>query len=84
MIEFPSAWESDVNPTAVRPASPAVGTAFLAIACLAALLVGCRKKAAPGAPPPPEVSVLSVQKQTIPAVYEWVAEAAATDRKSVV
>jgi membrane fusion protein, multidrug efflux system len=77
LIEFPSAWESDVNPTAVRPARVAVWTAILAIVCFAAL-PGCRKKAAAGAPPPPEVSVLSVQKQTIPAVYEWVAEAAAS------
>jgi membrane fusion protein, multidrug efflux system len=69
--------ECDVNPTAVRPASPVVWTAILGIACLAALL-GCRKKAAPGAPPPPEVSVLTVRQQTIPALYEWVAQAAAS------
>jgi membrane fusion protein, multidrug efflux system len=70
--------ESDVNSRPVRPASLAVWTAVLAIACSAALLLGCRKKAAPGAPPPPEVSVLTVQPQTIPALYEWVAEAAAS------
>jgi membrane fusion protein, multidrug efflux system len=69
--------ESDVIPTAVRPASPAVRAAVLGIACLAAL-PGCRKKAAPGAPPPPEVSVLTVQRQTIPALFEWVAEAASS------
>jgi membrane fusion protein, multidrug efflux system len=51
---------------------------MLAVACLAALLLGCRKKTAPGAPPPPEVSVLTVQQQTIPALFEWVAEAAAS------
>jgi membrane fusion protein (multidrug efflux system) len=70
--------ESDVNPTAVRPASPAVWTAIVGLSCLAALLPGCRKKAAPGAPPPPQVSVLTVQPQTIPALYEWVAQAAAS------
>jgi membrane fusion protein (multidrug efflux system) len=69
--------ESDVNPTAVRPASPLVWTAILGIACLAALL-GCRKKAAPGAPPPPQVSVLAVRQETIPALFEWVAQAAAS------
>jgi membrane fusion protein (multidrug efflux system) len=48
------------------------------LACFAALLIGCGKKAAPGAPPPPEVTVLTVQRQTIPGQYEWVAEAAAS------
>jgi membrane fusion protein (multidrug efflux system) len=67
-----------VNPTAVRPASPAAWTTVLVIAGLAGLLAGCRKKAVPGAPPPPEVSVLTVQKQTIPAIFEWVAQAAAS------
>jgi len=67
-----------VNPTAVRPARLAVWTAVLGIACLAALLLGCRKKAAPGAPPASEVSVLAVQPQTIPALYDWVAQAAAS------
>jgi membrane fusion protein (multidrug efflux system) len=66
-----------VNPTAVRPARLAVWTAILGIVCFAALL-GCRKKAAPAAPPPPEVSVLPVQQQTIPALYDWVAQAAAS------
>ncbi|HEY0350777.1 MAG TPA: efflux RND transporter periplasmic adaptor subunit, partial [Gemmatimonadales bacterium] len=66
-----------MNPRAVRPASPLLWTAALGIACFAALL-GCRKKAAPAAPPPPEVSVLAVRQQTIPALYEWVAEAAAS------
>jgi membrane fusion protein (multidrug efflux system) len=41
-------------------------------------LAGCQKKAAPGAPPPPEVTVLTVQRQTIPGQYEWVAQAAAS------
>jgi membrane fusion protein, multidrug efflux system len=48
------------------------------IACFAALLIGCHKKPAPGAPPPPEVTVLTVQRQTIPGLYEWVAQAAAS------
>jgi len=50
----------------------------LGIACLATLLASCRKKAAPGAPPPPEVTVLTVQPRTIPGQFEWVAEAAAS------
>jgi membrane fusion protein, multidrug efflux system len=50
----------------------------LGLACLATLLPGCRKKAAPGAPPPPQVTVLTVQRQTIPGQFEWVAQAAAS------
>lgn len=45
---------------------------------LASLLSGCGKKAAPAAPPPPQVTVLTVQRQTIPGQFEWVAEAAAS------
>ena len=67
-----------MNPTAARPASLARWTAALAVACLAAILLGCNKKAAPGAPPPPQVSVLTVRRQTIPGQYEWVAQAAAS------
>jgi membrane fusion protein (multidrug efflux system) len=48
------------------------------MACIAALLIGCGKKPGPGAPPPPEVTVLTVQRQTIPGQYEWVAQAAAS------
>ena len=69
-------WENDVNPTALRPA---MRTAVLVIAGVAALLLlGCRKKAPPGAPPPPEVSVLTVKQQTVPGQFEWVAQAAAS------
>jgi hypothetical protein len=74
--ESPQAWECDVNPTAKRAA--AMWAAALVIAGLASLLLGCGKKAAPAAPPPPQVSVLTVQPQTIPAVYDWVAQAAAS------
>ncbi len=66
-----------MNPTAVRPASPAWAAA-LVIAGLAGLLAGCRKQAASGAPPPPEVTVLTVRPQTIPGQFEWVAQAAAS------
>jgi membrane fusion protein, multidrug efflux system len=48
------------------------------IACVAALLVGCGKKPAPGAPPPPQVTVFTVQRQTIPGQFEWVGQAAAS------
>ena len=65
-----------MNPTALRPA---MRTAVLVVVVgLAALLLGCRKKAAPGAPPPPTVSVLTIKPQTIPGQFEWVAEAAAS------
>src|SRR3954468_12178363 len=68
--------ESDVNPTAKRAA--AMWAAALVLAGLASLLLGCGKKAAPAAPPPPEVSVLTVQPQTIPGQFEWVAQAEAS------
>jgi membrane fusion protein, multidrug efflux system len=45
---------------------------------LAGLLMSCGKKDAPSAPPPPQVSVLTVERQTIPGQFEWVAEAAAS------
>ncbi len=64
--------------TASRRARLAAWTGVQGIACFAALLIGCRKQAAPGAPPPPQVTVLAVQRQTIPGQYEWVAEAAAS------
>ncbi len=44
---------------------------------LLVVLAGCRK-AAPASPPPPEVTVLTVQPQTVPAKFEWVAQAAAS------
>jgi membrane fusion protein (multidrug efflux system) len=50
----------------------------VAAAAGAGLLAGCRKPAAPGAPPPPQVTVLTVQPQTIPGQFEWVAQAAAS------
>ena len=62
----------------MRRGSLSAGTAVLGIACLATLLASCRKKAAPGAPPPPQVTVLTVQPRTIPGQFEWVAEAAAS------
>jgi len=62
----------------MRRGSLSAGIAVLGIACLATLLASCRKKAAPGAPPPPEVTVLTVQPRTIPGQFEWVAEAAAS------
>jgi membrane fusion protein (multidrug efflux system) len=48
------------------------------LACLACLLTSCRQKPAPKPPPDPEVSVLTVQRQTIPGQFEWVAQAEAS------
>jgi membrane fusion protein (multidrug efflux system) len=48
------------------------------IAGLASFIIGSRKDTAPAAPPPPEVTVLTVRRQTIPGQYEWVAQAAAS------
>jgi membrane fusion protein (multidrug efflux system) len=45
---------------------------------LAGVLASCGRKSAPSAPQPPQVSVLTVQRQTIPGQFEWVAEAAAS------
>jgi membrane fusion protein, multidrug efflux system len=48
------------------------------LACLACLLASCRQKPAPKPPPAPEVSVLTVQRQTIPGQFEWVGQAEAS------
>jgi membrane fusion protein (multidrug efflux system) len=50
----------------------------LGIAALSGGLGSCRNKAPSNGPPPPEVTVLTIQAQTIPAQLEWVAEAAAS------
>ena len=65
-----------MSPTATRTA--VMSTVIVVIVGLAASLLGCGKKAAPAAPPPPEVSVLTVQREIIPALYDWVAQAAAS------
>ncbi len=62
-------WSVVVNPKQV---------AVVLGAALAVPLVSCGKKDAPSAPPPPQVSVLTVERQTIPGQFEWVAEAAAS------
>ena len=45
-------------------------------------LTACQK-ASPAAPPPPEVTVLTVQPQTVPAKFEWVAQGEASKRVEV-
>ena len=67
-----------MSPKTMRQGSLSARMAVLVIAALVSLTTGCRKKAAPGAPPPPEVSVLTVQPETIPALFDWVAQAAAS------
>jgi membrane fusion protein (multidrug efflux system) len=57
---------------------PSLAGTLLLAAALTGLLSGCRKKAAPSAPPPPQVTVLTVERQTIPGQFEWVAQAAAS------
>jgi membrane fusion protein (multidrug efflux system) len=47
------------------------------------LAVGACQKASPAAPPPPEVTVLTVQPQTVPAKFEWVAQGEASKRVEV-
>jgi membrane fusion protein, multidrug efflux system len=49
----------------------------LSCVVLVVAIAACRK-AAPAGPPPPEVTVLTVEPQTVPAKFEWVAQAAAS------
>ncbi|HEV2750179.1 MAG TPA: efflux RND transporter periplasmic adaptor subunit [Gemmatimonadales bacterium] len=59
-------------------------TAAWALAGIAILLGGWAcQRAAPAAPPPPEVSVLTVAPETVAARYEFVGEAAASRRVEV-
>jgi len=53
----------------------AVGLALLPFA---PLLAGCQRKPAASASPPPAVTILTVQRRTIPGLFEWVAQAAAS------
>jgi membrane fusion protein (multidrug efflux system) len=52
------------------------------IAALALVAVACNKPA-PGAPPPPDVSVLTVEPRTVPARYEFVGQAEASKHVEV-
>jgi membrane fusion protein, multidrug efflux system len=67
-----------VDTTVSRLARRGVSAGARGLICGAVVLTGCRKPAAPTVPPPPQVSVLTVQRQTIPGQYEWVAQAAAS------
>jgi membrane fusion protein (multidrug efflux system) len=64
--------------TTTRHARLVARTGAQGFAWVAVLLIGCRKGSPSGSPPPPEVTVLSVQPQTVPGQFEWVAEAAAS------
>jgi membrane fusion protein (multidrug efflux system) len=64
--------------TTTRHARLVARTGVQGFAWVAVLLIGCRKGSPSGSPPPPEVTVLSVQPQTVPGQFEWVAEAAAS------
>ena len=60
------------------------GTAVWAIGAVALLLGGWAcQRAAPAAPPPPEVSVLAIAPETVSARYEFVGQAAASRRVEV-
>lgn len=67
-----------MNPTRLRQGSLSAGLVMVITAGLAGLLGSCRKKTAPAAPPPPQVTVLTIHRETIPGQFEWVAEAAAS------
>ena len=64
-------------PLGLRPSGIRSFARSLRYACLLIAVAACRKPAAAG-PPPPEVTVLSVKPQTVPAKFEWVAQAAAS------
>src|SRR5262249_28638405 len=68
------------DPSARRSPVPCCGkggVTYLKRVVLVLAIAACRK-ASPAGPPPPEVTVLTVQAQTVPAKFEWVAEAAAS------
>jgi membrane fusion protein, multidrug efflux system len=60
------------------PAVTAIRDRAFFAAGLTGLLLGCGKDPTPDAPPPPRVTVLTVQRQTIPGQFEWVGQAAAS------
>lgn len=66
-----------LKPGSVRAASQ-LALLALGFAALSGGLDSCRNKAPSAGPPAPEVTVLTIQPQTIPALLEWVAEAAAS------
>jgi len=66
-----------MNPKTIRRTGAPVMAALVLVG-LATLLGRNHRKAAPSAPPPPEVTVLTVKPQTIQGQYEWVAQAAAS------
>ncbi len=67
----------DLRTESVGGASP-LALLALGLAALSGVLDSCRNNAPPAGPPPPEVTVVTIQPQTIPAQLEWVAEAAAS------
>lgn len=66
-------WNDRPYRTALRTVTLAAGAA-----ALAGVLGSCDRKAAGGAPLPPQVTMLTVQTHTIPSGTVWVAEAAAS------
>jgi len=50
----------------------------IVFAALSSMLVACSKEKAPPPPPPPTVSVLTIVPRTVPAVYEFTAQAEAS------
>jgi membrane fusion protein (multidrug efflux system) len=66
-------WNDRPNRTALRTVTLTAGAAVLA-----AVLGSCGRKTAAGAPAPPQVTVLTVQAQTISSGTDYVAQAAAS------
>lgn len=61
----------------------AVSRGAVVIAAVSSVLLACGKDKAPPAPPPPTVSVLTVVPRTVPAAYEFTAQAEASHRVEV-
>src|SRR5207253_9633311 len=77
-------WIRPMAPDAVVRTRRTRGTAVWAIGAVALLLGGWAcQRAAPAAPPPPEVSVLAIAPETVSARYEFVGQAAASRRVEV-
>jgi len=56
----------------------------VAVACAAALIAGCSKETAPSQRPPPAVSVITVEPQTIPYTLSFVAQTESSQQVNIV
>src|SRR5689334_6297858 len=62
-----------VRKSRVRGSMVGIG-GWAAVAAVVLVSAGCKKPAPPGAPPPPEVSVISVEPRSVPETFEFTGE----------